>query len=408
MDTQTPIVLNAVWYNYERRITLEWSPDRDFEKIVKQLPDCQWSEQIRFWHVPNNPESIREIFRLFKGKAYIDTTGVFGEKKKNPKVIMRKSRSGETATDALVSPPLPEEAKWKVKCSTFDVKFNGRQLSEEALRKVREFIVWLEQQRYSENTVRNYAEGITTFLRFHHSKNLGDLTTKDLEEFNHQYIFKNGYSSSYQNIVINAVKLFFRKMEQREMDVELIERPRREHKLPNVLSKEEVKAIIGAPVNLKHRAMLGLIYACGLRRSELLNLKPADIESKRGLLVIRQSKGNKDRVVPLSEKVVAMLREYYMSYKPMVWLFEGLVRGERYSDESLAKVLKSACVKAGIRKPVTLHWLRHSYATHLLESGTDLRFIQELLGHKSSRTTEIYTHVSIKSLTRIKSPFDDL
>jgi len=154
--------------------------------------------------------------------------------------------------------------------------------------------------------------------------------------------------------------------------------------------------------------MLSLMYACGLRRSELLNLKPQNIDSKRHLLIIRNAKGRKDRVVPISDKLIEMLREYYKEYKPKVWLFEGQKAGEPYSETSLQKVLKIALAEAGNKKPVTLHWLRHSYATHLLESGTDLRFIQELLGHKSSKTTEIYTHVTEKSLQKIKSPFEDL
>ena len=154
--------------------------------------------------------------------------------------------------------------------------------------------------------------------------------------------------------------------------------------------------------------MLSLIYACGLRRSELLYLKPQDIESKRGVLIIRQAKGNKDRIAPISEKVITMLREYYKLYKPAKWLFEGREKGEPYSEKSLQSVLKQALNRTKIKKPVTLHWLRHSYATHLLESGTDLRYIQELLGHKSSQTTEIYTHVSTQSIQKIKSPFDDL
>jgi integrase/recombinase XerD len=154
--------------------------------------------------------------------------------------------------------------------------------------------------------------------------------------------------------------------------------------------------------------MLSLIYACGLRRSELLNLKLTDVDSKRGLLIIRQAKGKKDRVAPLPERIIVLLREYYIAYKPATWLFEGQVKGKQYSEQSLQSVLKQALLKAGIRKPVSLHWLRHSYATHLLEGGTDLRYIQELLGHKSSKTTEIYTHVTDKSLQKIKSPFDDL
>lgn len=174
------------------------------------------------------------------------------------------------------------------------------------------------------------------------------------------------------------------------------------------MSKEEIKLILEAHSNIKHKTMLSLIYSCGLRRSELLNLKPNDIDSKRNIVIIRQSKGKKDRITPLSPKILELLRAYYTIYKPKIFLFEGQKSGSIYSEKSLQSVLKQALQKAKINKPVTLHWLRHSYATHLLESGTDLRYIQELLGHNSSKTTEIYTHVSTKSLQQIKSPFDDL
>ncbi|MGC8859565.1 MAG: tyrosine-type recombinase/integrase [Ignavibacteria bacterium] len=174
------------------------------------------------------------------------------------------------------------------------------------------------------------------------------------------------------------------------------------------MSKEEIKRIITAPQNVKHRTMLSMIYTCGLRRGELLNLKIDDVDSKRHMLIIRNSKGYKDRQVPISDKTIEMLREYYKVYKPKTWLFEGQQNSEPYSETSLQKVLHKAVNDAGIKKPVTLHWLRHSYATHLLESGVDLRYIQELLGHKNSKTTEIYTHVTEKSLQKIKSPFDDL
>jgi integrase/recombinase XerD len=137
-------------------------------------------------------------------------------------------------------------------------------------------------------------------------------------------------------------------------------------------------------------------------------LKPLDIDSKRNIVLLKNAKGKKDRITPLSPTILEMLREYYTIYKPKIWLFEGQNIGNQYSEQSLQSVLKQAVQKAGIKKPVTLHWLRHSYATHLLESGTDLRYIQELLGHSSSKTTEIYTHVSTKSIQQIKSPFDDL
>jgi len=209
-------------------------------------------------------------------------------------------------------------------------------------------------------------------------------------------------------LVINAVKLYFSNRLKRKLEPIEIERPKTPRLLPHVLSKEEVKAILGAHQNIKHRTMLSLIYACGLRRSELLNLKPQDIDSKRGMLRINQGKGKKDRLVPISEKILELLRECYKNEKPKVYLFEGQVAGEKYSEGSLQKVLKSALDKSVIKRPVTLHWLRHSYATHLLESGTDLRYIQELLGHNSSKTTEIYTHVSQRSLQKIQSPFDSL
>ena len=207
---------------------------------------------------------------------------------------------------------------------------------------------------------------------------------------------------------MNAIKLFFQTIRDTKMIVDKIHRPKRSKVLPNVLSKEEIKLILNAHSNIKHKMMLSLIYSCGLRRSELINLKPQDIDSKRNIVLLKNGKGKKDRITPLSPIILEMLRNYYNGYKPKTWLFEGQIVGEQYSEQSLQSVLKQALQKAGITKPVTLHWLRHSYATHLLESGTDLRYIQELLGHSSSKTTEIYTHVSTKSIQQIKSPFDDL
>ena len=208
--------------------------------------------------------------------------------------------------------------------------------------------------------------------------------------------------------MVNALKLFLSVVQNKSINVELIHRPKREKLLPNVLSKQEVKLILSASNNIKHRAMLSLIYSCGLRCGELLNLKPQHIDSKRGLIIIKQAKGRKDRIVPLSNKILEVLREYYKTAKPQNWLFEGQTIGNKYDERSLQSVLKQSVSKAGIKKPVTLHWLRHSYATHLLENGTDLRYIQEILGHSSSRTTEIYTHVSNNAIQKIVSPFDTL
>ena len=270
------------------------------------------------------------------------------------------------------------------------------------------FKSYMHYRRYSPNTIKTYTEALEIFFRFFQNRALESLTIEDIIDFNNDYILKKKLSASYQNQVINAIKLFYRNRFKRAMEVDFIQRPRREKRLPNVLSKKEIKAILEAPTNLKHRAMISLIYACGLRRSELLNLTLKDIHSDRNLLFIRQSKGKKDRVVPISMKLIAMLRDYYKAFKPKTWLFEGQLAGEKYSERSIQIVLNQSVSKAKINKQVSLHWLRHSYATHLLESGTDLRYIQELLGHSSSKTTEIYTHVSTRNLQQIRSPFDDL
>jgi integrase/recombinase XerD len=265
---------------------------------------------------------------------------------------------------------------------------------------------WMQYRRYSESSISTYCDSVKTFLAWIYPKTAEQVVASDMSRFVNEYVIKNGLSYSFQNLVVNASKIFFREVMFCDFDVDKFERPRREHKLPNVLSMEEVRKILDVIKNIKHRTMLSLIYGCGLRRSELINLQIKDVDSKRGFLIIKQSKGNKDRMIPISEEIVEMLREYYKLYRPEVWLFEGSIRGGQYTASSLEKVLKKAIEDAGIKKPVTLHWLRHSYATHLLESGTDLRYIQSLLGHKSSQTTEIYTHVTDTSLRRIRSPFD--
>ena len=184
-----------------------------------------------------------------------------------------------------------------------------------------------------------------------------------------------------------------------------IERPRKESKLPKVLSVEEVKLLIENTNNIKHRCVISLLYSAGLRRSELLNLKVNDIDSKRMLIFIRSAKGNKDRYTLLSKATLTDLRIYFKQWQPKVFLFEGM-KGNKYSPTSVANVVNKAALKAKIIKKVTPHMLRHSFATHLLENNTDLRYIQTLLGHSSTKTTEVYTQVAVNNIQNIKSPLD--
>lgn len=270
------------------------------------------------------------------------------------------------------------------------------------------FKQWLFSKRYSENTVKTYGEALKSFLLFFRQKTVTEINNEDVIRYVNEYLLKNKLSASYQNQVVNAIKLYFTTIQDKKINLEKIHRPKRAKVLPNVLSKEEVKFILEAHSNIKHKMMLSLIYSCGLRSGELLALRPTHIDSKRNIVLLKNAKGQKDRITPLSPKILEMLRIYFREYRPKIFLFEGQKAGVPYDARSLQLILKQALKKTNIIKPATLHWLRHSYATHLLESGTDLRYIQELLGHSSSKTTEIYTHVSTKSIQQIKSPFDDL
>jgi integrase/recombinase XerD len=344
---------------------------------MKNIEGAKWSKDEKIWILPKKPTTLPSIFNTFRGIAWIDLS----EWKSDKKDINSKNN------------------QQKVELET---------LSEDRILELSNFKKHLLSKRYSENTIKTYSEALALFLRYFHNKAIEEIDNEDLINFNNDYILKQNLSSSFQNQIVNSIKLFFVARKGKKLDPDLVHRPRRAKSLPNVLSKEEVKAILDAHNNLKHKVMLSLIYSCGLRCGELLSLEPQHIDSKRNIVLIKNSKGKKDRIVPLSPKILEMLRDYYKINKPKNYLFEGQTVGQPYDQRSLQLVLKQALKKSGITKPVTLHWLRHSYATHLLENGTDLRYIQELLGHSSSKTTEIYTHVSTKSIQQIKSPFDDL
>ena len=359
-----------IQHKNENRIAVYFENTPTLNTRIKKLSDAKWSNTLKAWHLPDTIEN-RKRFKLLENTA--------------------KSRTAAIPPSKGVRGMLNE----------------GIQLSITATEKIERFKQWMRSKRYSESTINTYSEALKVFLNFYKEKSIKDITNNDLIIFNNEYIIANKLSAAYQNQIVNGVKLFFAKIENAKLNPELVHRPKKYNPLPKVLAMEEVAKIINALDNVKHKTMLSLIYSAGLRRSELLNMRIEHIDSKRMQLTIKKSKGGKDRITPLSETILELLRQYYQEYKPKDYLFEGQ-SGEQYSERSLALVLKKACHLAGIKKQVNLHMLRHSYATHLLESGTDLRYIQELLGHKSSRTTEIYTHVSQKSINKIVSPLDKL
>jgi len=264
---------------------------------------------------------------------------------------------------------------------------------------------YLIRKGYSSQTIKNYDNHLVRFLNYSNGYD-------DYNSVNSYLLYllnEKKSSHSYVNQAINAIKIDL-KLQGKVDDDSIISivRPKKEKKLPKVLSQEEVKLILDSVKNSKHKTMLMLAYSCGLRVSEVAQMKITDIDSSRMIVLIKQGKGRKDRISILSEKMLIQLREYYKEYKPKMWLFESCDCNSHINPRSIQNVFNAAIKRTGITKTVTFHSLRHSFATHLLESGVDLRYIQELLGHSSSKTTEIYTHVSTKSLHGIINPLDRL
>ncbi|WP_439880140.1 tyrosine-type recombinase/integrase [Pontibacter sp. MBLB2868] len=264
---------------------------------------------------------------------------------------------------------------------------------------------------YSMNTIRTYHSLLLRFLNSYSEKGMAAMNAfseEDINQYHRQMVQAGSYSCSFVNQSINAVKFYYQRVLGRhEVQLRDVERPEKPDRLPTVLSKQEVKKILEATDNLKHRCMLQLLYAGGLRIGEVISLSLSDVQSDRNLLLIRGGKGKKDRTTVLSQRLLDNLRVYYKEYKPKTWLFEGQFGGQ-YTSDSLRNVFQACRKKAGVKTNATPHTLRHSFATHLLEQGTDLRYIQTLLGHRSSKTTEIYTHVTSYALDKIVSPLDNL
>jgi integrase/recombinase XerD len=356
-------------------VLIKFVYDDEIRMHIKKLPQVFWSQSLKSFYISDLTDNMKLLFsHINKNKWFVDSskleaTSTTLSKQKEPKISL---------------PTITAELKLEI------IKFRK----------------WLQQRRLSENTVNTYVEVTTYFLRYGLLKKTANYTAKLIEAFNYDFIYKERKSISYQNQCISGIKKFlmYKGIGMEELE---IHRPKKERKLPIVLSVEEVKSILENTRNIKHKTLLSLLYSAGLRIGEALNLKVSDIDSKRMLIFIDQAKGKKDRYTLLSDNFLKLLRDYYKAYTPKIYLFEGQYGGQ-YTHTSAQAVLRKSMFKSNIRKKATLHSLRHSFATHLLENGTDIRYIQELLGHSSPKTTMIYTHVSETSFRKIKNPFDAL
>lgn len=341
--------------------------------LMKIYSKANYLQANKHWFVPKESFNLNEFFSLFRSKAYINYTAL----KKLPKTLADKRLKKDYSYRSSII--LPE-------------KYTNK----------------LTQKRYSPNTIRTYSGYFKDFIYHFTNKKLDEITPVEINQYILLLIQNEEISASQQNQHINAIKFYYEQVLLKEKQTYIIDRPRKEKLLPSVLSKTEIKQVILQCNNLKHKCILSIIYSAGLRRSELIGLKITDIISERGLIKIVGAKGKKDRYSLLSSSLLKELRTYYRQYKPQTWLFEGQAINSQYSASSISRILIEAKNKAKIKRRVTPHMLRHSFATHLLEQGTDLRYIQELLGHGSSKTTEIYTHVSKRYIKKIKNPLDEL
>ncbi len=370
MNQKPQIKLSYAEHNQVQVVKIVFDYNQAIINKIKETTNAKWSAGNKSWLVKRDEFNLKVFFENMKELAWLDYSEL--KKEKNDTVETEKQHA------VLVKGEIPVG-----------------------------YLEKLEQIRQSKNTVKIYCHCIEQFTGHFSDRDINGLEKNDINEYILHLIKSRNISPSYQNQMINAIKFYYEKVLGRKKEVYYIDRPRTGVKLPEVLSKPEIEKMIKTTHNLKHKSLISIMYSCGLRRSEAINLKPSDIESDRMMVKIRDAKGNKDRYVPLSAGVLKLARRYFREKKPKVWLFPG-ENGKQYSETSVLKVVKDAAKRAGILRRVYPHILRHSFATHHLEQGTDLRYIQIWLGHASSKTTEIYTHVSQNDYNKFKNPIDDI
>ena len=359
-------------------IILPVSLREQYLEKVKNIHGRRWNYDLMAWEVPYTQATLRFVRTYFDNQIAWN----FELKSSVPERLEIKKD-----TKKIVVSKVEITAKYEL-----------------AVTKLEEV---LTLKRYSYLTIKSYKSCFRAFIMHYNDIRPRDLTRQQIDAYLLYCIREKKISESYQDSIISAIKMFYIEAACQEGKVEKLFRPKKVEKLPSILSDSEVTALLKAPDNLKHRCMLMLVYSAGMRLGEAINLQITDIQSDINRIHIRAAKGKKDRYTLLSEKALAILREYYKVYRPVYWLFEGATGGQ-YSERSLQEVFTQAKVKSKVNPNATLHWLRHSFATHLLEQGIDLRYIQELLGHQSSKTTEIYTHITKKGWNGLKSPLDNL
>ena len=384
------VSIEIIKHQNQNKIGLFFSRNHDLNNLFRDISSTKWSNSLKCWYCNLNKVEYDSVVQSIKNIATINN--------KHLKNYLEKANKNITTTK-------PNLIKLKQIPSTTNIEI--KRISEINLAELDKFIKTLQLKSYSSNTIATYKSEIVILMKLLNEYPIYNLTSNQIKSYLLWQLQTQKKSENKVHSSINAIKFYFEKVLYKPKIFVEIPRPKKPFLLPQVLSAQKIKGLIKISDNEEHKTLLMLGYSAGLRVSEIVDLKISNIDSDRMVINIKKAKGKKDRTVMLSEQLLLQLRKYYALYKPKNFLFEGQFC-EQYSIRSAQLVFSAAKKKLNITQKGGIHSLRHSFATHLLEQGTDIRYIQELLGHNSIKTTIRYTHVSIKHITKIQSPLDKM
>jgi site-specific recombinase XerD len=388
------VLLQPLLHRNTENIGIYFEKHAGLQQLVRRQPGAKWSQSHQCWYIPLAEPNYLALLETLKPVATVNVTAL-------RVYLLKKQKISQLSPAPQKRVVTKSIAKTKTAALT-----KTWELSDANLEALTLFVQRLQLKAYSPCTINTYRNEFIQLLKILKQKPVHSLTTDDLRRYmvfamKEQHITENTAHSR-----LNALKFYFEQVLGREKFFWEIPRPKKAQKLPKVISEEKIIQGLLSVQNLKHRTLLLLAYSAGLRVSEIVSLMVTDVNSDRMQLSINGAKGKKDRVVNLSEAILPLLREYYKSYKPKSWLFEGQDKSKHYSTRSAQIVFNDAYKKLGLPSQCSFHSLRHSFATHLLENGTDISYIQKLLGHSDIKTTLRYTQITTKDIGKIESPLD--
>ena len=398
------VTLKPLYHKNQECIGIYFENTTVLNGAIRKNAGAKWSQTNKCWYIPLSKENYNKLFFALKGKAAIEQSALHEYLAAKKKKVLTPAKTTATPKPATPVIQLPTTPKKQV------TVYKGGKIQAVNAHVIPAMEQHLKLKAYSPSTIKTYLGEMTQLLTILKTIPADDLTPELLKRYLIYCYEKLKLTENTLHSRINAMKFYYEQVLKRDKFFWEIPRPKKPFLLPKLLNETELTNLFNALANKKHKAMLFTAYSSGLRVSEIVNLKISDIDSKRMQILVQRAKGKKDRYVNLSPLVLDILRKYIQEYKPRpkVYLFESEQTFTAYPTRTVQQIFTNAKHKAGIRKEVGIHSLRHSFATHLLDKGTDIRYIKDLLGHFNLKTTERYLHVSKKQLVNIISPFDDL